>query len=69
MKLRAEKKVAKYRREGNLKKQRKYERALWAIVGMDDKKLNFNAVLSVFDRYERLDLVPSGYFYYEFLRI
>ena len=69
MKIRVLRKLVKYRKNGDRKRERKYARALWAVVGMADFPLNYNAVLTVFERYERLDLVPSGYLYYEFFRV
>jgi len=36
---------------------------------MENKNLDFNAVMTIYERYERLDLVPKDYFYPEFLKL
>ena len=65
---RIEKKVRKYKRNGNEEKLRKYLREKWAIEGMQDKGFEFQTVLMVHDRYVRLDLVPTHYNFPDFYR-
>ena len=52
----------------NEKMQRKYERELWAIIGMKEHNFEFKTVLTVYDRFVKLDLVPTHYNYPEFYR-
>ena len=47
---------------------RKYEREQWAVIGMREHNYEFKVVLEVFDRYDKLDLVPTHYNYPEFYR-
>ena len=47
---------------------RKYERELWAIIGMKEHNFEYQSVLTVYDRYVKLDLVPTHYNYPEFYR-
>ena len=47
---------------------RKYERELWAIIGMKEHNFEYQSVLAVYDRYVKLDLVPTHYNYPEFYR-
>ena len=65
---RIEKKVRKYKRNGNEEKLRKYLREKWAIEGMQVKGFEFQTVLVVHDRFVRLDLVPTHYNYPDFYR-
>lgn len=50
------------------KQLRKYERELWAINGMKEHNFEFKCVLTVYNIYEKLDLVPTHYNYPEFYR-
>ena len=47
---------------------RKYEREQWAVVGMNEQNFEFKCVLEVYDRFVKLDLVPTHYNYPEFYR-
>ena len=56
-------------KRNHIEKQiRKYERELWAVIGMEDHNYEFKCVLVVYDRFVHLDLVPTHYNYPEFYR-
>ena len=50
------------------KQLRKYEREQWAVIGMNEQNFEFKCVLAVYDRFVKLDLVPTHYNYPEFYR-
>ena len=62
------KKVRKYTRSGDQVKLRKYQREMWAILGMKEKGFEFQTVLNVHEKFVRLDIVPTHYNYPEFYR-
>ena len=66
LKGRIEKKLVKYRKNGDTKKQAKYEREKWAIAGMLDENFEFSSVLEIYERYKKLDLPLTHYNFVEF---
>lgn len=68
LKMRIAKKLAKYVASCDHIKLRKYEREMWAIIGMQEHNFEFQIVLDIYDRYVRLDLVPTHYYFPEFYR-
>ena len=66
LKCRIDKKLKKYVLSGDNCKLRKYEREMWAIIGMKEKNFEFKIVLNIYDRYVKLDMVPKHYNFPEF---
>ena len=59
-------KLRKAEAEGKEARCRKIRRTLWVLHGILEENLHCRPVLDVYYRFEKIDLVPSGYYYPEF---
>ena len=53
-------------RLGDERKARKCHRLKWAIIGIIEHNLEFEAIYFVYQKFSYLDLIPQGYHYPEF---
>ena len=63
---RIEAKLERYTRQGNQKCIRMYQRERWALEGMMGGGFEFQTIVLVYQKFARLDLVPTHYNYPEF---
>ena len=65
-KKRMEDELVKARAAGNQKRARLMQRALWALYGKVEKRLNPRMIQELLELYNSIDVVPTHYDYPQF---